>query len=99
MLNIPSLRVLWRSALVACAVGLSACGSGGGNDGEVPIDPGQPPAAAAPAIVTQPASLTVAAGQPASFSVTATGEAPLNYQWQRQGVNLPGANGASLDLP
>jgi hypothetical protein len=35
-----------------------------------------------PSITTQPASLTVAAGQTATFSVTATGTAPLSYQWQ-----------------
>lgn len=52
-----------------------------------------------PAITTQPASLTVAAGQPASFSVTAEGVPPLRYQWRRNGVDLPGATGASCSLP
>src|SRR5215213_230052 len=36
----------------------------------------------APLITTQPANTTVAAGQTASFSVTASGAAPLSYQWQ-----------------
>ena len=34
----------------------------------------------APAITTQPASQTVTAGQAASFSVAASGTAPLSYQ-------------------
>jgi glucose/arabinose dehydrogenase len=45
-----------------------------------------------PGISSHPASITVAAGQTASFSVTATGTAPLQYQWQRNGVDIPNAN-------
>lgn len=52
----------------------------------------------APAIVTQPVSQTVAAGQPATFSVTATGTAPLSYQWQRNNVSIAGATGASYTI-
>jgi glucose/arabinose dehydrogenase len=53
----------------------------------------------APAITTQPAPETVAAGQPATFSVTASGTPPLSYQWQRNGTNIPGATSASYTLP
>ncbi len=49
-------------------------------------------AVTAPAISSHPASITRAAGQTASFSVTASGTAPLTYQWQRNGVNISGAN-------
>lgn len=52
----------------------------------------------APAIVTQPVSQTVAAGQPVTFSVTATGTTPLTYQWQRNTVNIAGATGASYTI-
>src|SRR6266403_1067958 len=38
---------------------------------------------ATPSITTQPASQTVTEGQTATFSVTASGAAPLTYQWQR----------------
>jgi len=51
--------------------------------------------AAAPTITTQPASQTVTAGQTATFSVVATGTAPLNYQWQKNGTNISGATSAS----
>src|SRR5438552_8761545 len=52
-----------------------------------------------PTITTQPASRTVTAGQTASFSVTATGTAPLSYQWQRVGVPICGATPASYTTP
>jgi glucose/arabinose dehydrogenase len=45
----------------------------------------------APTISTQLANLTVSAGQTASFTVAASGTAPLSYQWQRNGVNIAGA--------
>src|SRR5207245_6575276 len=38
-----------------------------------------------PSITTQPASQTVTAGQTATFSVTASGTAPLSYQWSKNG--------------
>jgi glucose/arabinose dehydrogenase len=52
----------------------------------------------APAIVTQPVSQTVTAGQPVTFSVTATGTAPLSYQWQRNNANITGATSASYSI-
>ena len=49
-------------------------------------------------ITAEPQDQTVTAGEGASFSVTATGTAPLSFQWQFQGVNIEGANGSSLSL-
>ena len=46
-----------------------------------------------PLITTQPTNTTVTYGQPAVFVVQATGTAPLQYQWQRNGTNIPGATG------
>src|SRR5205809_4781134 len=57
------------------------------------------PAPVAPTITGQPVSQTVTAGQPATFSVTATGTAPLSYQWQRGGVPISGATLASYTTP
>ncbi len=51
-----------------------------------------------PAITTPPASQTVTAGGSATFNVTATGTAPLSYQWQFNGADLSGANSATLAL-
>ncbi|MCX6895529.1 MAG: immunoglobulin domain-containing protein [Verrucomicrobia bacterium] len=53
----------------------------------------------APVITNQPASLTNLAGQPASFSVTAGGTAPLSYQWRKNGTNnIPGATGTNYAI-
>ena len=49
----------------------------------------------APAISTQPSNQTVTAGQTATFSVTATGTAPLSYQWQKGTTSIAGATSAS----
>src|SRR5580704_4503244 len=53
----------------------------------------------APTITAQPASQTVTVGQTATFSVTATGTAPLTYQWQKNGGNISGATAASYTTP
>jgi glucose/arabinose dehydrogenase len=55
-------------------------------------------ASQAPQVTGHPQSVTVTAGQPASFSVAASGSAPLSYQWQRDGANIPGATGTTYTL-
>jgi hypothetical protein len=49
----------------------------------------------APTITIQPASRTVTAGQPATFSVTASGAPTLTYQWRKNGTSVGGATSAS----
>ena len=56
------------------------------------------PAPIAPVITAQPQPVTVSAGQTAQFSVTATGTAPLAYQWQRNGVNIAGATAENCSV-
>ena len=51
----------------------------------------------APAITTSPLGRTMTAGQCVTFAVNATGY-PLNYQWRKDGVNIPGATGPTLQL-
>lgn len=54
---------------------------------------------AAPSIAAQPQSLTVLPGQSASFSVSAGGSAPFNYQWYyNTSTLLTNATGATLTL-
>jgi hypothetical protein len=53
----------------------------------------------APTITTPPANQTVTAGQTATFSVVATGTAPLTYQWQKNGSDITGATSASYTTP
>ena len=49
----------------------------------------------APSISVHPTSQTVAAGLKATFSVTASGTAPLSYQWQRGGIAIAGATASA----
>jgi hypothetical protein len=48
-----------------------------------------------PVIVQQPVSITVFEGETATYSVVATGEAPLTYQWKKNGMPILGATSAS----
>ena len=50
------------------------------------------------AIVTQPVSRAAFEGQSVTFFVETTGQS-LQYQWQRNGTNIPGATSASYTLP
>ncbi len=45
----------------------------------------------APSITTQPANATVNAGKSAKFTVSGTGQAPLSYQWRKNGQDISGA--------
>lgn len=51
-----------------------------------------------PIILSSPQSLTVIAGQNATFAVSTTGTAPLGYQWLVGGDPLPGASGLVLNI-
>ncbi len=52
-----------------------------------------------PTIVLGPASITVSVGTSAGFTVVANGTWPLHYQWQLNGVDIPGANGFVCTTP
>lgn len=87
-------------ALVACGGGGSdnPAPAGGGSNNSAPPPP--PPAATAPAITTQPVAQSVTVPEPATFSVIASGTAPLAYQWRSStdGTNwtdIAGATGTS----
>ena len=54
------------------------------------------PSGGHPVITVPPASQTVTVGQSASFSVAATGTAPLNYQWRKNNISIAGATSASF---
>ena len=56
-------------------------------------------AATAPTITTQPQSQTVTVGSAATFSVAASGTAPLTYQWSKNGGAITGATAASYTTP
>ncbi len=68
------------------------CGSAVSNEAAVTLR-------AATAITQQPQWQDVCAGFPASFSVSAVGEGTLAYQWQKNGVDIPGATAATYTVP
>jgi hypothetical protein len=50
-----------------------------------------------PTILVQPqSSLNVGFSQDITFSVVASGDGPLTYQWRLNGINIPGATDSSL---
>lgn len=51
-----------------------------------------------PSITTQPQGLSVLAGAAATFTVIASGHLPLSCQWLRNGVEMAGQTGATLNL-
>jgi hypothetical protein len=89
MTKTPIISLLLASQL---ALFLPGCGGGGGR--------GAPsPAGQAPGIATQPSDQRVIIGQTATFTVTATGTAPLQYQWQKGGTPISGATASSYTTP
>jgi len=67
--------------------------------GSVRSDPATLTVLGAPRITAQPQDVVVAAGDTATFSVTAVGEPPLEYQWLFEGEDIPGANEATFSIP
>lgn len=55
-------------------------------------------AAVAPVIVSAPATQSVSDGDTVNFSVSATGTAPLAYQWMRNSSAIAGATNSTLGL-
>lgn len=55
--------------------------------------------AIAPTISGQPANQSVAVGQTATFSVTASGTPSPTYQWQKNGSSISGATSSSYTTP
>ena len=58
-------------------------------------------AVVAPAIATQPTAqaLAVTAGNTATFTVVATGNGTLSYQWKKNGSDISGATSSTYTTP
>jgi predicted small lipoprotein YifL len=76
--------------LFSALLSIAGCGGGGGVE--------SPSANAAPVITSQPASQSVTNGQTATFTVIASGTAPLSYQWKKNSSNV-GTKAASYTTP
>jgi hypothetical protein len=79
-------------ALLAAGI-LAACGGGGDDSAPEMSDP------TSPVITAQPSGQSVAPGAAATFAVTATGAAPLAFQWQKGGAQIAGATSATYTTP
>jgi len=56
------------------------------------------PVGSAPVVVTNPASQSIYAGSPVSFSVTVAGAPTLTYQWLKNNVAISGATSATYTI-
>jgi Immunoglobulin domain len=81
----------WKICLVLVAQLSLLFGCGGGHGGGG--------GAVAPAITAQPTNQRVVVGSMATFTVTATGSAPLGYQWQKGTTPISGATASSYTTP
>jgi hypothetical protein len=91
----PSLS-WWSIASSSDGAKLAAVGPVAFNGGEIysatwtVIEP--------PVISAQPTNLLVLPGASATFSVSLSGSAPLSYQWQFNGINLPDGTSGSYSI-
>ena len=92
----PWLQVV-RSVTFVCLAGvllpvtmlLTSCGSNSPT----------PAIGSVPTITSQPAAQSTPLGQTATFTVVATGTAPLQYQWSKNGTPISGATLQSYTTP
>jgi beta-galactosidase len=95
-------KIAIRSQFTPGAVTVTATSPGlGGGSATFTIKPVvQPqPTATKPSIIAQPVDASVTVGQPAHFSVTASGASPLSFQWQKNGAPIAGASSAAYSTP
>jgi outer membrane protein assembly factor BamB len=93
-----SLAYLLVATMAACGGG-SSSGGGSSASGTGSATAPSAPAAAAPTITTQPANASATVGNTTTFTVVASGTAPLSYQWQKGGTAITGGTSASYTTP
>jgi hypothetical protein len=86
-----------NQTVVFQALYLPATGAAIAVDPSIPVPDLLPPPTA-PAITTPPANATVFTGTSTTFTVVATGTAPLTYQWNKAGKPIAGATNASYTI-
>ena len=92
-LELMARRYAWFLSSFAILALLAACGHS-----STPATSPQN-STTAPQITAQPANQSVSVGQTATFSVVATGSAPLQYQWRKGGSAIAGATASSYTTP
>ena len=78
------------AAVAGCGGGGSSTSSSGSGSGSTTVS--------APTISVQPASQAVTSGTAVTFSVTATGDGTLGYQWYKDSTPISGATSSSYAI-
>jgi hypothetical protein len=81
--------ILLYSTIATCGISIVACSS----MSKLQVSP------AGIVIVIQPTNQLSSVGQTASFTVLASGTAPLTYQWSENGTSIPGATSTNYTTP
>jgi hypothetical protein len=87
-----------RYAQILCCLAVAALVAACGHSGSAG-DSTQSQVPVAPNITAQPAAQNVPVGHSATFSVAATGTAPLMYQWRKNGTAIVGGTGSGYTTP
>lgn len=92
----PGRRAFIKKSLsLLSALTLSGCGGGSGSPSKTEATT----IVVSPSIIDHPADQSVLSGESTTFQVLAEGSQPLSYQWQRDGVDIPGATSPSYTTP
>lgn len=83
------LKYFFVALLAATTALMNGCGGGGAGGGSTGPVPGSP------AIIIQPANRSASVGDTVEFTVAATGNAPLAYQWYRNGQAVADATSSA----
>ncbi|TCK19481.1 hypothetical protein DFR30_2792 [Thiogranum longum] len=81
-----------KTLTLLSGLSMYGCGGGSGSSGTTPA-PSPTPAPTPPAFLVHPSDQTAVKGDIATFETLASGAEPLFYQWQRNGLDIPGATG------
>ena len=89
--------VVGQVAIISVVAAIAAV-SGCGGDSSSSSSSGSSSTVSAPTITVQPVSQSVSSGTAVTFSVTATGDGTLSYQWYKDSTAISGATAASYAI-
>ena len=103
MFNVVKVEARMRATVVSqvaiiSVVAAIAAVSGCGGDSSSSSSSGSSSTVSAPTITVQPVSQSVSSGTAVTFSVTATGDGTLSYQWYKDSTAISGATSASYAI-
>lgn len=91
--------VVSRLAIISLAAAIAAVsGCGGDSSSSGSSGSGSGSTVSAPTITVQPVSQSVSSGTSVTFSVTATGDGTLSYQWYKDSTAISGATSSSYAI-